>query len=136
MSSSKDRAASSRESSNDSGRLSNEAADVSRRNFMGAALGAAAGAGAVAMMPASAQTPPPTGVPGSQRPTPSPASAPPAGSGLEYGTRPGGPRLFRVECDIADVEVEGKIPAELEGAFYRTGPDAQYPLAPGNIPFD
>jgi carotenoid cleavage dioxygenase len=114
-----------------------DAANVGRRNFMGAAIGAAAGAGAVAMMPAGAQTPPPSGAPSSQRPTPSgPASAPPAGSGLDRGVRPGGPQLFRVEADISDVEVDGKIPAELEGAFYRTGPDAQYPLAPGNIPFD
>jgi len=114
--------------------LDTESASVGRRSFMGAALGAAAGAGAVAMMPASAQTPPPVGAPSSQRPTP--ASAPPAGAGLDRGVKPGGPQLFRVEADIADVEVEGKIPAELEGAFYRTGPDPQYPLAPGNIPFD
>ncbi len=50
--------------------------------------------------------------------------------------RPNGPQLFRVEADVKDVEIEGKIPADLNGAFYRTGPDAQYPLAPGNIPFD
>lgn len=35
-----------------------------------------------------------------------------------------------------DCEVEGKIPADLNGAFYRVGPDAQYPLRPRNIPFD
>jgi carotenoid cleavage dioxygenase len=106
---------------------------IGRRNFMGVALGAAAGASAAAVMPANAQNT----VPGPQRPTPSPpTSAPPAGSGLDMGLRPGGPRLFRVEADVSDVEVDGKIPADLEGAFYRTGPDAQYPLAPGNIPFD
>jgi carotenoid cleavage dioxygenase len=46
------------------------------------------------------------------------------------------PPLFRTEMDIADCEVDGRLPADLSGAFYRVGPDAQYPLAPGNIPFD
>jgi len=110
-----------------------QAARMARRNFMGTALSAAAGAGAAAVMPAVAQN----GPPNQQRPTPSPPpSAPPAGSGLDRGTRAGGPQLFRVEADVKDVEIEGKIPADLNGAFYRTGPDAQYPLAPGNIPFD
>jgi carotenoid cleavage dioxygenase-like enzyme len=44
--------------------------------------------------------------------------------------------LFRTEMDIVDCEVEGTLPADLNGVFYRVGPDAQYPLAPGNIPFD
>jgi carotenoid cleavage dioxygenase-like enzyme len=115
---------------------SSKDSNIDRRNFMGAALGVAAGAGAAAMMPAAAQTG--GNVPGPQRPTPSPTpAAPPAGSGLEIpGMRPGGPRLYRVEADINDVEIEGKIPSDLNGAFYRTGPDPQYPLAPRNIPFD
>ncbi len=46
------------------------------------------------------------------------------------------PALFRVEMDIADCEVDGKIPADLSGAFFRVGPDAQFPLRAGNIPFD
>lgn len=46
------------------------------------------------------------------------------------------PPLFRLESDIHDCEVEGSIPADLQGAFYRVGPDAQYPLHPNNIPFD
>ena len=46
------------------------------------------------------------------------------------------PQLFRAELDVADCEIDGKIPAELNGAFYRVGPDAQYPLRAGNIPFD
>jgi carotenoid cleavage dioxygenase len=44
--------------------------------------------------------------------------------------------LYRLEADIHDCEVEGKVPADLNGAFYRVGPDAQYPLHPRNIPFD
>ena len=44
---------------------------------------------------------------------------------------------FRAELDIRDCEVDGEIPAELTGAFYRVGPDFQYPSrCPGNIPFD
>src|SRR5687768_12113911 len=75
MSSSKDQAASGRENSRERHAAGS---NIDRRNFMGAALGVAAGAGAAAMMPAAAQN-----VPGPQRPTPSPTpSAPPAGSGL------------------------------------------------------
>ena len=44
--------------------------------------------------------------------------------------------LFRVETDLRDCEVDGKIPDGLSGAFYRVGPDPQFPLRPGNIPFD
>jgi carotenoid cleavage dioxygenase-like enzyme len=115
-----------------------------RRDFMGAALGAAATAGAAAMMPTTseAQTPtekqptgqrpvgtPPGGSPGG------PPNQPPPGASLAFGSG-NGPKLYRVEADITDVEVEGKIPADLNGAFYRVGPDPQYALVPGNIPFD
>ena len=44
--------------------------------------------------------------------------------------------LYRVEMDVRDCEVEGKIPPELAGNFYRVGPDPQYPMMKGNIPFD
>jgi carotenoid cleavage dioxygenase len=44
--------------------------------------------------------------------------------------------LFRLEADVRDCEVQGTIPSDLNGAFYRVGPDAQYPLHPRNIPFD
>lgn len=33
----------------------------------------------------------------------------------------------RMEVDIYDLEVEGKIPDNINGAFYRVGPDPQYP---------
>jgi carotenoid cleavage dioxygenase-like enzyme len=109
---------------------------MGRRNFMGQALGAAAGAGAViATSVANAQgTPaPPTGRP----PAPNgPPMGPPPGESLRMPGGPSGPKLYRVEADIKDVEVEGKIPADLSGAFYRVGPDPQYPLNPRNIPFD
>ena len=42
----------------------------------------------------------------------------------------------RAEIDLADCEVEGKLPADLRGTFYRVGPDFQYPPFMPNIPFD
>ena len=47
-----------------------------------------------------------------------------------------GERLFRMEVDIQDCVVEGTIPDDLNGMFHRVGPDPQFPLRPGNIPFD
>ena len=35
-------------------------------------------------------------------------------------------RLVRMEGDIADIEIEGEIPAEMDGAFYRVHPDPQF----------
>jgi carotenoid cleavage dioxygenase-like enzyme len=105
-----------------------DAAAVDRRQFMGGALTAAAGVGAaIAATAAGAQQ--------------APAAGTPIGSSIEkrYAaepTTPRGPRLFRQEQDIRFCEVEGKLPADLSGAFFRTGPDAQFPLRAGNIPFD
>src|SRR4051794_2390282 len=36
-------------------------------------------------------------------------------------------RPSRVECDIFDLEIEGSLPVELDGAFYRAGPDPHLP---------
>ncbi|MGC1269266.1 MAG: carotenoid oxygenase family protein [Croceibacterium sp.] len=36
-------------------------------------------------------------------------------------------RLVRLEGDIADLEIEGEVPAALDGAFYRVHPDPQFP---------
>ncbi len=33
----------------------------------------------------------------------------------------------RIECDVHDLVVEGKIPAELNGSWYQTVPDPQFP---------
>ena len=44
--------------------------------------------------------------------------------------------LSRIEADVRDCQITGKIPADLSGAFYRVGPDPQYLLLPRNIPFD
>lgn len=43
---------------------------------------------------------------------------------------------MRVECDIYDLEViEGQIPAEIRGTWFRSVPDPQYPPAPGDDVF-
>ena len=89
---------------------------IARRAFIGGAVGVAAGLGAASLMTAQ----------------------PAQGQGL-FGPPPGdtpGPDLFRLESDIHNCEVEGTIPSDLSGAFYRVGPDPQYPMKPGNIPFD
>lgn len=33
----------------------------------------------------------------------------------------------RVECDIYDLEIEGRVPAEINGIFYQVSPDSYYP---------
>jgi carotenoid cleavage dioxygenase-like enzyme len=43
---------------------------------------------------------------------------------------------LRAEIDLVDCEVDGKLPADLAGTFYRVGPDFQYPSRVPNIPFD
>ena len=44
--------------------------------------------------------------------------------------------LYKLEADVRDCQVDGKVPTDLNGAFYRVGPDPQYPLHPRDIPFD
>ena len=102
--------------------MSDEQAKVDRRSFMGGAIGAAAGVGAAALIAKQAQA----------QDMPPGAVAPTDMAGASEIPN----RLFRLEADITDCEVTGTIPDDLNGAFYRVGPDAQYPLAPGNIPFD
>lgn len=38
--------------------------------------------------------------------------------------------VHRAEADLFDCEVEGTLPQDLDGAFYRVGPDPQYPKEP------
>src|SRR5436190_24178993 len=50
-----------------------------------------------------------------------------------------GGAVHRSENELYDCEVEGKLPADLDGAFYRVGPDPQYPKPDKyvmDIPFD
>ena len=95
---------------------------VTRRTFVGGALGAAAGIGAATILVTdTVQAQPPAG-------------GPPPGAG---GPPPSdGPSSFKAEIDVRYCEIEGEIPSGLSGAFYRVGPDAQFPLRQGNIPFD
>lgn len=47
--------------------------------------------------------------------------------------------VHRSEIDLYDCEVEGEIPKDLDGVFYRVGPDPQYPKEEKykyDIPFD
>ena len=44
---------------------------------------------------------------------------------------------FRFEGELFDLEVEGRIPAELSGTFFRVGPDQQFPPMMGDAnPFN
>ena len=43
----------------------------------------------------------------------------------------------RVEADINDLEIEGEIPRQIDGAFYRVGADHQFPPRFANdVPFN
>jgi carotenoid cleavage dioxygenase len=106
-----------------------DASGVSRRNFMGAATlgaGAAVAAGLGAPAQAEAEVLFPKGGGGF------------AGAKFGGGGSAGG-GVYRSENDLYDCEVEGKLPADLDGAFYRIGPDPQYPKPPqyeSDIGFD
>lgn len=41
----------------------------------------------------------------------------------------------RIECDIYDLVIEGTLPAEIEGTWYRSVPDPQYPPRLGHDTF-
>jgi len=40
---------------------------------------------------------------------------------------------MRFEADVFECEVEGEIPKELEGAYFHTGGDRQFPSLDGDI---
>jgi carotenoid cleavage dioxygenase len=102
--------------------------ELDRRSFVTSALGAAAGIGVSALLAAdaNAQQGPPAGAP--------PAGGPPPDAIPVSMRRPA--TSYKLEADVRHCDVEGKVPADLNGAFYRVGPDPQYPLNPRNIPFD
>ncbi len=90
---------------------------IDRRTFMGSVTAAGAGlvaGGLVVPQAAHAEVLFPTGGGG--------FGGGQFGSGGSVG---GG--VYRSENDLYDCEVEGKLPADLDGAFYRIGPDPQYP---------
>lgn len=96
---------------------------LDRRSFVGGTIGAAAGVGIGSLLAQGAS-----------------AQAPAGRAGGAVREIPPEMRrqasLYRLEADVHDCEVDGKVPTDLNGAFYRVGPDPQYPLHPGNIPFD
>jgi carotenoid cleavage dioxygenase len=92
--------------------------DIARRRFLQTMAGATA-AGSLGIRAADA---------------PAPAAAPGPVDRAWMSAAVDG--LYRVEMDVHDCQVEGRIPADLAGAFYRVGPDPQYPMMKGNIPFD
>jgi carotenoid cleavage dioxygenase-like enzyme len=96
---------------------------IDRRSFLKSAAVAATGAGAVSGFDVSQAEAAPKGASsGSPRP-----AAPVFGGSLSP---------LRAEVTIDDCVVEGKIPLDLDGGFYATGADWQYPMAPGDIIFD
>jgi carotenoid cleavage dioxygenase len=99
--------------------------ELDRRSFVTGAIGAGIGVGALLTGAAQAQQ---------STPAQRPAAAPGAEDIPPQMRRP--QSLYRLEADVRDCQVTGRVPTDLSGAFYRVGPDAQYPLAPGNIPFD
>ena len=117
---------------------------IDRRSFVTGALGAAAGIGAASLLgeTAQAQPPGPPGGPGGRGGPGGPRGAGPggppgaAGRGGRGGAPASGSTLYRLEAEVRNCQVTGTIPSDLNGAFYRVGPDAQFPLMPGNIPFD
>lgn len=97
---------------------------VDRRSFLGAAV---AGAGFAATSLTAAPAP-------AQAAVLFPDDRRAFGGG---GSALGG--VNRSEIDLYDCEIEGRWPSDLEGAFYRIGPDPQYPKPPqyaGDIGFD
>ena len=101
---------------------------LERRRFLTGAAALGAAVGSLAAAPASAEVRFPT-EPGL------------FGSGGSTG-RPGsvfGGQANRSEHTLYDCEVDGDIPDDLDGAFYRVGPDPQYPKPKGlehDIAFD
>jgi carotenoid cleavage dioxygenase-like enzyme len=102
--------------------------DTDRRTFIRSAVGAAALAGTAAGLSVTAAA---------AQAAAAPAPAAPAAGGPVRASLSGGQFApIRAEVTISDCQIEGKIPSDLSGGFYATGPDPQYPMRPGNILFD
>jgi carotenoid cleavage dioxygenase len=102
----------------------NKPQDQQRRSFIQGAAGAAA---AASLSQSRASTTEEAQSGRVERPAAGPARS--AGTGGQFSP-------IRAEVTIFDCPVEGKIPADLNGGFYATGPDPQYPMRAGNIIFD
>ena len=105
--------------------------DLNRRGFIGAALGTAASLGAAGLAATAHAAQPGNGH--------TDLSQPPAAGGPPPPGAPGSGGQFspiRAEVTVRDCEVEGKLPKDLDGGFFATGPDPMYPRLPNNIMFD
>jgi carotenoid cleavage dioxygenase len=98
--------------------INKPASGVGRRAFLGAAT-MGTGAALLGNTPGLAATPA----------GPKPALAPQVNFPDDPRAFAGGGPLAntRAEIDLFDCEVEGKLPEDLDGVFYRVGPDPQYP---------
>ena len=100
---------------------------IGRRNFLGAAtLGTGA---ALVGLGTSGAALAAGGAPAPQVDFPN--------DGRAFGGGPAGTNN-RAEIDLYDCEVEGHLPTDIDGVFYRVGPDPQYPKPEkyqGDIPF-
>ena len=86
-----------------------ESTAISRRGFMGAAVGAGAAVGGLIASPAQAEV------------------LFPKERGAFGGGGSAGGAVYRSENDLYDCEVDGTLPKDLDGIFFRVGPDPQYP---------
>ncbi len=104
---------------------------LDRRGFMGAST-IGTGAALVGMGAAASAL-------AQEAPSPVPDPAPQVDFPDDPRAFGGGGSVNRTEMDLFDCEVEGDLPTDLDGVFYRVGPDPQYPKPPqyaGDIPFD
>ncbi|MCP5145277.1 MAG: carotenoid oxygenase family protein [Gammaproteobacteria bacterium] len=100
--------------------MTDETTPLDRRSFLNGAIGIAAGLGGAGLLSHTVLAQ--TTAAGSD-------CAPPLAAGGSFSP-------IRAEMDVNDCVIEGTIPADLNGGFYATGPDPQYPMAKGNIVFD
>lgn len=116
--------------------------DVSRRSLLRAGT-MGAGVAIVGLASGCTEAASPSGAPATSGNSPDPSSAPQ----VDFPDTPGSfgsggaaaRSVNRTEMDLFDCEVEGDWPADLDGIFYRVGPDPQYPKTEqnsGDIPFD
>jgi carotenoid cleavage dioxygenase-like enzyme len=104
--------------------MSDRKSDFDRRAFLGGVAMAATGiAGSAGNLQAAEESAAPR-APAGERPRPA----------VNSGGGTFSP--IRAEIDVHDCLIEGKLPSDLSGGFYATGPDPQYPMGPGNIIFD
>ncbi len=102
------------------GTKSRTKAQVDRRRFLGTVTAGASAAAVVTTLGVGSK----------------PAEAEvlfPKGRGVFGGGGSEGGGVYRSENDLYDCEVEGELPKDLDGIFFRVGPDPQYPKPEKNM---